>query len=146
VSTVTIPAPTTPVPNAGASFFVSAVTVAGRTVKKFVRSPQLIVAGTVQGAMFLLIFRYVFGGAIAHTGAVSYVDYFVPGFVVTSVLFSGMGSSAGVAEDVQAGLSPQPAHRPPVGGGRTCRSRYRAGGLEPGDHRRLRLSGRVPRP
>lgn len=101
MTTATPPAPTA---NAGASFLVSVATVATRTVKKFVRTPQLIVAGTVQGAMFLLIFRYVFGGAIAHTGAMDYVDYFVPGFVVTSVLFSGMGSSAGVAEDVQAGL------------------------------------------
>ena len=53
--------------------------------------------------MFLLIFRYVFGGAI-DTGGMPYVDFLVPGFVVTSVLFSGMGAAAGVAEDVGKGL------------------------------------------
>jgi ABC-2 type transport system permease protein len=95
---------TQPTLNAGASFLVASLEVAARTVKKFVRSPQLIVAGTAQGALFLLIFRYVFGGSISHTGSLSYVDYFIPGFVVTSVLFSGMGAAAGIAEDLQGGL------------------------------------------
>jgi ABC transporter DrrB family efflux protein len=83
---------------------VSTQQVAARTLKKFVRSPQLIVAGTAQGALFLLIFRYVIGGAIGHTGSLSYVDFLVPGFVVTGVLFSGMGAATGIAEDLQGGL------------------------------------------
>jgi ABC transporter DrrB family efflux protein len=62
-----------------------------------------VVVGTIQGAMFLLIFRYVFGGAI-HTGPVSYVDFLVPGFVATSVLFQGMNASTGMAEDIEAGF------------------------------------------
>ena len=90
--------------NRGASFPSAAYQVAARTVKKFTRSPGLIVAGTAQGALFLLIFRYVFGGAVAHTGSVSYVDYLVPGFVVTGVLFAGMGAATGIAEDIQGGL------------------------------------------
>jgi ABC-2 type transport system permease protein len=77
--------------------------VAQRSVRKYLRTPQLIVVGTVQGAMFLLIFRYVFGGAIAGTG-VSYVNFLVPGFVVTTVLFVGSGAAAGVAEDVEQGF------------------------------------------
>ena len=40
--------------------------------------------------MFLLIFRYVFGGAI-EIGGIRYVDFLVPGFVTTSVLFSAWG-------------------------------------------------------
>jgi hypothetical protein len=79
--------------------------MAVRTLKKFVRLPQLIVAGTAQGALFLLIFRYVFGGSIGHTGSLSYVDFFIPGFVVTSVLFSGMGAATAIAEDLQGRLS-----------------------------------------
>ena len=63
------------------------------------RTPQLIVLGTIQGAMFLLIFRYVFGGAIPIQGGISYVDFLVPGFITTGVLFSGMGAATGVAED-----------------------------------------------
>ena len=75
-----------------------------RTLKKFWRTPALIVAGTVQGVLFLLIFRYVFGGAVAHTGALNYVDFLVPGFVVTGVLFQGMGAASGVADDQAGGL------------------------------------------
>ena len=61
-----------------------------RTIRKFVRTPQLLVVGHVQGAMFLFIFRYVFGGAI-NTGTLRYVDFLVPGFLVTGVLFAGHG-------------------------------------------------------
>jgi len=86
-----------------ASAPMSAVAVARRTVRKFVRTPQLIVVGTVQGAMFLLIFRYVFGGAI-DAGPVPYVDFLVPGFITTGVLFSGMAAAAGVAEDLEQGF------------------------------------------
>jgi ABC-2 type transport system permease protein len=86
-----------------AGFIATSAAVASRTVRKFVRTPQLIVVGSIQGAMFLLIFRYVFGGAIG-TGGVDYVDFLVPGFVATGVLFSGTAASAGVAEDVEQGL------------------------------------------
>ena len=48
----------------GAPLVASTASVALRTVRRFLRTPQLVVVGTIQGAMFLLIFRYVFGGAI----------------------------------------------------------------------------------
>jgi ABC transporter DrrB family efflux protein len=90
--------------NPGAGFVPAAWAIALRTIKKFIRSPQLIVAGTAQGALFLLIFRYVFGGAVGGTGTLSYVDFLVPGFVMTSVLFQGMGAASGIAEDLHGGL------------------------------------------
>jgi ABC-2 type transport system permease protein len=90
--------------NQGASYLVASSQVAGRTLKKFVRTPALIIAGTAQGVLFLLIFRYVFGGAVAHTGGLNYVDFLVPGFVVTGVLFQGMGAASGVADDQAGGL------------------------------------------
>ncbi|HZP28675.1 MAG TPA: ABC transporter permease, partial [Acidimicrobiia bacterium] len=88
---------------AQASLVGASRAVAGRTLRKFVRTPQLIVVGTIQGAMFLLIFRYVFGGAIDTRGS-SYVDFLVPGFVTTSVLFVGTAIAAGVAEDLEQGF------------------------------------------
>ena len=102
----TLGRPGTPVAitNAGASFLTASGQVATRTMKKFIRTPALIIAGTAQGVLFLLIFRYVFGGAVAHTGALNYVDFLVPGFVVTGVLFQGMGAATGVAEDLESGL------------------------------------------
>jgi ABC-type multidrug transport system permease subunit len=90
--------------NKGASYVVASGQVFLRTIKKFVRTPVLIIGGTAQGVLFLLIFRYVFGGAVAHTGALNYVDFLVPGFVVTGVLFQGMGAATGVAEDLEGGL------------------------------------------
>jgi ABC transporter DrrB family efflux protein len=90
--------------NMGAHYFVASREVATRTLKKFVRTPALIVAGTAQGVLFLLIFRYVFGGAVSHTGSLSYVDFLVPGFVVTGVLFQGMGAASGIADDLQGGF------------------------------------------
>lgn len=81
----------------------SVLPIAKRQLLKFLRTPQLIILGTAQGAMFLLIFRYVFGGALTGAG-LSYVDFLVPGFVATSALFTGMGAAAGIAEDLQFGF------------------------------------------
>jgi len=104
--TVTADSPRTldlPRPTRAAGALTTAVGVARRTVLHNVRNPQVFVLGMVQGAMFLLIFRYVFGGAIT-TNGVRYVDFLVPGFVGTGVLFSGMTSSIGAAEDLKEGL------------------------------------------
>jgi ABC-2 type transport system permease protein len=90
-------------PTTTAGPVATALAVARRTVRKFLRTPQLIVVGTIQGVMFLLIFRYVFGGAIG-AGGLDYVQFLVPGFVVTGVLFSGTGAAAGVAEDIEQGF------------------------------------------
>lgn len=90
-------------PERGAGFGSGTIAVATRTFKKYFRTPQLVVLGTVQGAMFLLIFRYVFGGAL-NSGPLPYVDFVVPGFIVTGVLFTGMGAAAGVAEDMEQGF------------------------------------------
>lgn len=95
----TVAAPTQP----STSLATSTLGIAKRGMLKYLRTPQLVVLGTVQGAMFLLIFRYVFGGAIG-AGSLDYVDFLVPGFITTGVLFVGMGAATGVAEDLQQGL------------------------------------------
>jgi ABC transporter DrrB family efflux protein len=87
-----------------ASLAASTLGIAKRGLLKYLRTPQLVVLGTIQGALFLLIFRYVFGGAIGPDGGLSYVDFLVPGFITTGILFSGMGAAAGVAEDLEQGL------------------------------------------
>lgn len=92
-----------PRPTGTAGVLATTVGVARRTVLHNVRNPQVFVLGMVQGAMFLLIFRYVFGGAIT-TNGVRYVDFLVPGFVGTGVLFAGMTASIGAAEDLHEGL------------------------------------------
>ena len=78
--------------------------VAERTIFKYLRTPQIIVFGVVQSALFLLIFRYVFGGAIG-AGGVAYVNFLVPGFIATNVLFSNINTTTGIAEDAAAGFT-----------------------------------------
>jgi ABC-2 type transport system permease protein len=86
-----------------ATLATSTLVIARRSLLKFFRTPQLVVLGTIQGGIFLLIYRYVFGGAI-HAGNVAYVDYLVPGFIATMVLFVGFGAATGVAEDMAQGF------------------------------------------
>jgi len=88
----------------GASFVTTTANTARRTILQFFRTPQLLVMGTVQGALFLFMFRYVFGGAISPGGSLNYVDFLVPGFLVTTVLWTGMSAAAGVAEDSSTGV------------------------------------------
>jgi ABC-2 type transport system permease protein len=82
----------------------SALQVARRVLLKYIRTPGLSIMSIVQAGMFLFSFRYVFGGAI-HAGSVSYVDYLVPAYVATIVLFTGGGIAVAVAEDRAAGFT-----------------------------------------
>jgi ABC-2 type transport system permease protein len=90
-------------PSSGAGFLTATGQTARRSVLQLFRSPQLLVLPTITGALFLFIFRYIFGGAI-DTGAVDYVDFLVPGFLLTTVLWTGMNAVAGVAEDSTSGV------------------------------------------
>jgi ABC transporter DrrB family efflux protein len=81
----------------------STLTVARRALLRYLRTPQLIVLATIQMSLFFLIYRYMFGGAI-HIAQISYVDFLVPGFIATGVLFSGLGTAAAMAEDLQQGF------------------------------------------
>jgi ABC transporter DrrB family efflux protein len=88
----------------GADFVTATLQNAKRTVLQFFRTPQLLMLGTVQGALFLFMFRYIFGGAIEVGGDLDYVDFLVPGFLVTGILWLGMPASSGVAEDATTGV------------------------------------------
>jgi ABC-2 type transport system permease protein len=91
-------------PEPGAAFTTTTVQSARRTFLQYLRTPQLLVLPTIIGAMFLFIFRYVFGGAIDAGNGVDYVDFLVPGFLLTTILWTGMNAPAGVAEDAASGV------------------------------------------
>jgi ABC-2 type transport system permease protein len=82
---------------------VSTLQLARRAFLRYLRTPQLLVLGTIQMSGFMLVYRYVFGGAI-HAGTIPYVDFLVPGFVTTGVLFTGIGAAVAMAEDLQQGF------------------------------------------
>jgi ABC-2 type transport system permease protein len=92
------------VPTSGAGYLTAAGQTTRRTVLQFFRTPQVLLMGTIVGALFLFMFRYIFGGAIDPDGPVDYVDYLVPGFLVTTILWTGMNAPAGVAEDAASGV------------------------------------------
>jgi ABC-2 type transport system permease protein len=81
----------------------STLTITRRAALRYVRTPQLIVMATLQMSLFFLIYRYMFGGAI-DVGSIAYVDYLVPGFIATGVLFSGIGAAVATAEDLEQGF------------------------------------------
>ena len=82
----------------------ASIEVARRALRRYFRTPGLFAMGLVQSALFLFSFRFVFGGAVT-TDASSYVDYLVPGYVATIVLFTGGGIAVAVAEDRVQGFT-----------------------------------------
>src|SRR5918999_349441 len=77
--------------------------LARRNLMRIPRQPDLLVAYTVQPVMFVLLFVYVFGGAI-ETPGFDYVDFLMPGITATSIPFGGFVTALGLSEDVQKGL------------------------------------------
>ncbi|MCH7541861.1 ABC transporter permease [Patescibacteria group bacterium] len=75
-----------------------------RNLIRYRRLPQLIIFSTVQPIMFLLLFNYVFGGAIQQTGTGNYINFLLPGIIVQSVLFGASQASVGIATDMSSGL------------------------------------------
>jgi ABC transporter DrrB family efflux protein len=67
------------------------------------RLPQLIVFSTIQPVMFMLLFAYVFGGAIK-TGAANYIQYLLPGILVQTTVFGSMMTGVGLAADLSHGM------------------------------------------
>jgi ABC transporter DrrB family efflux protein len=79
------------------------VVLSKRSLKRIRRQPDLLIGFTVQPIMFVLLFVYVFGGAI-ETGNLDYVDFLMPGIIVQSMVFGGFVTALGLAEDLKKGL------------------------------------------
>ena len=99
-----------------------ALAVARRNLIALMRVPTTVVFSTVQPVIFVLMFRYVFGGAIRVPG-VSYVNFLMAGIFVQTVTFGAMNTGVGLAMDLQTGLIERfrslPMARSAVLGGRT---------------------------
>ena len=83
--------------------FGDTLVLAKRNLKRIPRQPDLLIAYTVQPVMFVLLFVYVFGGAI-QTPGFDYVDFLMPGIIVQSIAFGGFVTALGLSEDVKKGL------------------------------------------
>jgi ABC transporter DrrB family efflux protein len=84
-------------------FVSDTLVITERNLVRLPRAPELLIAFTVQPIMFVLLFRYVFGGAI-RTPGYSYVDYLIPGIIVQNIAFGGFVTALGLNEDLHKGL------------------------------------------
>src|SRR6516164_4385788 len=80
--------------------------VTGRNLRHFIRQPDLLVFSTIQPVLFVLLFVYVFGGAISRSlpHGVAYIDFLLPGIFVQSVTFGASQTAVGLKEDLTRGV------------------------------------------
>ena len=102
--------------------FSDTADVAGRNLRALSRTPQALIFAIVQPVIFVLLFRYAFGGAI-HVPGVDYVDYLMPGIFAQAVCFGAIGTAVGLSADLRSGILVRfrtlPMARIAVLGGRT---------------------------
>ncbi len=79
-------------------------TITWRNLMAITRVPEALFFSTLQPIMFVLLFRYVFAGAIGSIYGVPYVDYLMPGIFVQTVCFGAVSTAIGLADDLQKGL------------------------------------------
>lgn len=98
------------------------VAMTWRNLKRYQRVPQLLVFSTIQPVMFMLLFTYVFGGAI-QTPGIDYLSFLVPGVLIQSVVFGSSNTGVGLSQDLATGMIDRfnslPIARLAVLGGRT---------------------------
>jgi len=80
-----------------------ALLLAERNLRRIPRNPDLLVGVTFQPIMFVVLFTYVFGGAI-RTPGFDYIDFFLPGIMVQMIAFTGYATALGISDDLRKGL------------------------------------------
>jgi ABC transporter DrrB family efflux protein len=107
-----------------------AFVMARRNLLRFLRVPSLVVFSVVSPIMFVLLFAYVFGGAISTPG-VRYVDYLMAGILVQTAVFGSTETGVGLADDLLRGMIDRfrtlPMSRSAVLAGRTLADTFRHG-------------------
>jgi ABC-2 type transport system permease protein/oleandomycin transport system permease protein len=107
VTAITTPRETATAPRPAIGWALpDAITIAWRNLKGAMRTPEVIVFSTIQPIIFVLNFRYVFGGAISVglPKGLPYVDFLMPGVFAQTVTFGSVGTAVGMAQDLQLGL------------------------------------------
>jgi ABC transporter DrrB family efflux protein len=100
--------------------------VTGRNLRHFIRQPDLLTFSTIQPVIFVLLFVYVFGGAVSRSlpHGITYVDFLLPGIFVQSVTFRASQTAVGLSEDLERGVVDRfrsmPVARSAVLAGRTA--------------------------
>ena len=101
-----LPRPQAPSLGGAKTSVIDTAVVTMRNLRHFWRQPDLLIFSTIQPVMFVLLFVYVFSGAISKSlpPGVSYVDYLLPGIFVQSVTFRASQTAVGLSEDLRLGV------------------------------------------
>ena len=95
-----------------------------RNLKQLFRQPQLLIFATIQPVMFLLLFTYVFGGAIRFSTGGDYISFLLPGVIIQTIIFSSTNTTVGLSVDLSKGMIDRfrslPMSRAAVLAGRTA--------------------------
>ena len=86
------------------SAFRDTMIITQRQLRLLTRVPEVLIFSTIQPVMFVLLFRYVFGGSISTDQPGGYVQLLMPGIFVQTVAFTLAGTASGLAEDMKKGL------------------------------------------
>jgi ABC-2 type transport system permease protein len=86
------------------SAFRDTMIITQRQLRLLTRVPEVLIFSTIQPVMFVLLFRYVFGGSIDTSQPGGYVQLLMPGIFVQTVAFTLAGTASGLAEDLKKGL------------------------------------------
>ncbi|CAN5504644.1 ABC transporter permease [soil metagenome] len=78
--------------------------VTGRNLKRVPRIPELAILAVLQSIMFVLLFSFVFGGAIPLPGGGSYREFLIPGIFAQTVIFASVTTAIGMTDDVSKGI------------------------------------------
>jgi hypothetical protein len=87
------------------SAFRDPMIITQRQLRLLTRVPEVLIFSTIQPVMFVLLFRYVFGGSIDTGQPGGYVQLLMPGIFVQTVAFTLAGTASGLAEDMKKGLT-----------------------------------------
>ena len=95
-----------PSPQAARSAITDTAVITGRNLRHFIRQPDLLTFSTIQPVIFVLLFVYVFGGAVSRSlpHGITYVDFLLPGIFVQSVTFRASQTAVGLSEDLERGV------------------------------------------
>ncbi len=105
MTTTTLPAaPPAPAARAMPWIVSNVLTITWRNLMAILRIPELLFFSTLQPIMFVLLFRYVFAGAIGTGAHVNYVNFMMPGIFVQTVCFGAVSTAIGLSDDLQKGL------------------------------------------
>jgi ABC-2 type transport system permease protein len=78
--------------------------VMGRNLRRIPRIPELAIFAILQSIMFVLLFAFVFGGAIPLPGGGNYREYLMPGIFAQTIVFAAATTAIGIADDINRGI------------------------------------------